>query len=153
MIKRQKITLGSIFELHIENEYYVYGQILTAGNAFFDFKSEKKVEDFSVLNNVPLLFIVSVYSYTITKGIWLKVGKLEIRENLKYLPLEFIQDSINREYFSLYDPNTGEITSATKEQCLGLECAAVWASNHVEDRIRDHYLGVPNIWLEQTKIK
>ena len=152
---RQRITEGAILEINIEGEYFVYAQILSKGlgYAFFDFKSSKKIIDFSTLLNCKVLFIITVYNDVVTKGIWLKVGKLPIRNDLILQPMKFIQDSLNSNKFELYNPNTGEITRATREQCKGLECAAVWEANHVVDRIRDYYLGVSNIWFEKTKIK
>ena len=153
--KRQRITEGSILEINIENQYFVYAQILKEGlgYAFFDFQSCERLLDFSILNEAKVLFIVLVYDNVITKGLWVKTGKLAIREELNELPMKFIQDSQNLNNFELYNPNTGEISKATKEQCLELECAAVWEANHVEDRIRDYYNCKPNIWVEQLKIK
>ena len=152
-MKRQKITIGSILEISIEKKYYVYAQILQEGYAFFDFKSDKKLKDFSPLLQAKILFIINVDSYVVNKGFWMKVGKLPIRQDLKKLPLKFIKDELNPKHFELYNPNTGEISNATKDQCKGLERAASWANNHVEDRIRDHYLKRPNVWLEQMRIK
>lgn len=154
-MKKQQITEGAVLEINIENQYYVYSQILSKGlgYAFFDFKTKEKLKDLNILQNSQVLFIVMVYSDIITKGVWLKVGKLPIRNDLLVLPMKYIQDNLNPDKFELYNPNTGEINKATREECEGLECAAVWEANHVEDRIRDHYLGVPNIWLESLKIK
>lgn len=153
-IIRQRITEGAILEIKIDDQYYVYAQILRGGlgYAFFDYKSIKKLENFEVLNDAPVLFIIMVYDYIITKGEWLKVAKLPLRKELLVLPMQYIQDKSNPNSFELYNPNTGEIISSTKEKCIGLESASVWAANHVEDRIRDHYLGVPNVWLQQLKI-
>ena len=94
-----------------------------------------------------------VYNDVITKGHWLKVGKLDVREDLKVQPNKFIHHKGEIPEFKLYNPNTGEITNGSREQVIGLECAAVWEANHVEDRIRDHYLGVPCIWMEGMEIK
>jgi len=154
-IKRQRIIEGSILEINIENQYFVYAQILKKGlgYAFFDFKSFEKLIDISILNKAKVIFIVMVYNDVITKGIWVKIGKLDIRDELKELPMQFIQDSQNPSNFEIYNPNTGEISKATKEQCLGLECTAVWEANHVEDRIRDYFNSIPNIWVEQLNIK
>lgn len=149
MIKKQRITVGSILEINIENKYYVYAQILgKAGYAFFDFKTEDKLKDYSVLLEKPILFITNVYNGVITHGHWLKVGSIEIREDLKEQPLQFIQDALHLDIFQLYDPNSGEIKAATKEQIKGLERASVWEAKHIEDRIRDHYNGNPCIWLK-----
>jgi hypothetical protein len=152
---KQRIIEGAILEICIDNQYYVYAQILTKGlgYAFFDFKSETKIKDLNLLQKANILFIVMVYNDIITKGVWVKVGKLPIRNDLLVQPMKYIQDIQNPNSFELYNPNTGEITKATREQCEGLEYAAVWEANHVEDRIRDYYLDVPNIWVEQLKIK
>jgi len=153
-IKRQKITEGSILEINIEKQYFVYAQILNKGGyVFFNYKTREKLIDLSLLKKAPILFVIGVYNDVITKGHWLKVGKIEIRDDLKIQPMQFIQDVQNQGNFELYNPNTGEIRKATKEQCFGLECAAVWEANHVEDRIRDYYDSKPNIWVEQLKIK
>lgn len=146
---KQKITIGSILEIKICN-YYCYAQILgMASYAFFDFKSGNNLTDLSLLESSPVLFILSVYNDVVTKGKWIKVGKIDIREDLKILPMKFIQDVLNPEKFELYDPNTGKIIPTTKEKALGLECAAVWEAEHVESRIMDYYEGRPNIWVNQ----
>jgi hypothetical protein len=149
-MKKQRITQGSILEINIDNQYYAYAQILDKSEyAFFDYKSEKQLNDLSILESKPILFMVGVYDDVVTKGHWLKVGKLEIRESLKVLPMQFIQDALHPDRFEFYNPNTGEITPATKEKVKNLERASVWEANHVEDRIRDYYNGVPCIWLEE----
>lgn len=152
---KQRITEGSILEIKIENRYYVYAQILTKGlgYAFFDFKSTQRLMDFTVLKDAKILFILMVYSDVITQGRWLKVGKLPIRESLVVQPMKFIQDSLSPEKFELYNPNNGEIIPATKQEVLGLECAAVWEAEHVESRISDYYEARPNIWVEKLRIK
>lgn len=148
--KRQKITIGSIIEISIEGIYFVYAQILPKSlYAFFDYRSIEPIMDFSCLNTAPVLFVIPVYDYVITKGIWLKVGKMPIREDLEKLPKKYyIYDEISGKY-SKYDSYTGEIVPSTKEDVRGLERAAVWAENHVEDRIRDYYNHVPCLWLKK----
>lgn len=149
MSKKQRITVGSILEIYIEKEYYTYAQILgKAGYAFFDYKTSDKLNDYSILLDKPILFITSVYNDVITQGHWLKVGNLEIRKDLQEQPMQFIQDAIHPDRFEFYDPNTGESRPATKEQIKGLERASVWEANHIEDRIRDYYNGVPCVWLK-----
>lgn len=149
MIKKQRITIGSILEINIEKSYYVYAQILgKAGYAFFDYKTEQQLSDLTILLSKPVLFITGVYNDVVTQGLWLKVGKIEVRNDLKVQPMQFIQDALHPDRFEFYNPNTGEITPATKEQVRGLERTAVWEANHIEDRIRDHYNGVPCEWLE-----
>ena len=88
-------------QIHVNDEFYVYAQILPHGLlAFFDYKSDTELSDLNVLKNAKVLFITAVYKYVITKGIWLKVGKIPIREDLQVLPLRFVYD----QYFGKFLP-------------------------------------------------
>ena len=84
---------------------------------------------------------------------WQIIGSLDFESNLKKLPMTFIQDSIDPLKFRIYNPNTGEIKPTTKSQCIGLECAAVWEPNQIEDRLIDFFENRPNKWVESLKIK
>ncbi|WP_034539127.1 MULTISPECIES: Imm26 family immunity protein [unclassified Bacteroides] len=150
-MKRQKETVGSILEINIENKYFTYAQILNGVCVFFDYRSKEHLKDFTILENAPILFFLCVYKQVITQGDWLKVGKMPIREDCKVIPNQFIQDHFNPDNIEMYITETGEIVPSTREECMGLERCAVWDSNHVEDRIRDHYLGVPCVWEEPMK--
>ena len=153
-MKRQRRTPRSIVKIDLKNGYYNYAQLLENGIAFFDiYTKDPELEDLSILLKKTILFIVSVYRDVISTGLWLKIGKLPIREDLKTLPMECIQDALNETQFELYNPNTGEVTKATREECEGLEICAVWEAYHVESRLRDHYNGVPNDIVEALKIK
>lgn len=150
MSKRQKKTVGAILEINIEDQYYTYAQILdNSGYAFFDYKSDKHLNDISILKDKAILFIIGVYDDVVTKGHWLKVGNLEIREELIEQPMQFIQDALNPELFEFYNPNTGESIPATKEEIKGLERAAVWEAHAVEDRIKCFYSGETSIWMKE----
>ncbi|GGF11539.1 Immunity protein 26 [Chishuiella changwenlii] len=151
-MKKQRITKGSILEIPIDGKYYVYAQILEKSSyVFFNFTSKEQITDFEILNEKPILFIIAVYNHVITKGEWLKVGKMSIRKELEVLPMHFIQDALNPTHFELYNPNTGEIVPTTKKEIIGLERASVWDKIHIEDRIRDFYNKVPCIWLEEDR--
>ena len=67
--------------------------------------------------------------------------------------MKFIQDSLNPSKFESYNPNTGEITPSTKEECIGLERAAVWEAEHVESRITDFFNSRENVWVKQLELK
>lgn len=122
-----------------------------AGYAFFDYKTTDKLKDLKILLGRPILSITSVYDDVITQGYWLKVGAIEVREDLQVQPMQFIQDALDQDSFELYNPNTSEILPAIKEEIKGLERAAVWEASHIEDRIRDHYNGESCIWLKEDR--
>lgn len=135
------------------NSLFFYAQVLSAGVAFFDYKSNEPLYDLEKLNHVNILFIVEVYDSVITKGRWRIVGNLPIREELKVPPLKFIQDRLNPNFFELYDPITGKTFPAKRDDCKGLERAAVWEAEHVEERLLDHYEGRENKWVKKMSIK
>jgi Immunity protein 26 len=149
-MKRQQRTIGSILEINIENKYFVYAQILEkASFAFFDLKCKSKLIEFETLLKVPVLFVTSVYNDVVNNGIWLKVGKLEIKDNLKVHPMQFIQDTLKPDTFRLYDPNSGVMTPTTKDKIIGLERASVWEAHAIEARIKDYYNGIQNDWIKR----
>lgn len=150
-MKKQRRTIGAMVEIDLKNGNYCYAQILNDGLVFFDLKTTKRLTNLDVLLECPVLFFLSVYRDVISQGRWLKVGKLPIRKEFEVLPMKFIQDNLNPDRFELYNPNTGDITKTTKDKIIGLERAAVWEADHVEDRLRDHYEGKLNVWLEQLK--
>ncbi|MFT7055862.1 MAG: hypothetical protein ACJAR3_001492 [Roseivirga sp.] len=114
-----KKTLGANLEIGISNKYY-YAQILNSGNcAFFAMENKEPLADFSILKTASLLFIIAVYDGVITQKRWLKVGNLEITDTLEIEPFRFIQDSLDPRNFELYNPNTGDIKEANKEECVG----------------------------------
>src|SRR5690606_29009893 len=144
---------GAIFKLDLEGGYHTYGRILGKSNyAFYNKRTKDEVKDMREIIDSPILFIVAVYNSAITKGRWEKVGKMPLEDHLKTLPFKFIQDQIEPDKFRLYNPNTGEMTPTTKDQCEGLEAAAVWEAEHVEERIRDYFAGRPNKWVLMLQI-
>jgi len=84
---------------------------------------------------------------------WEIKGVADLETKFQILPNQFIQDIINPLQFRIYHPNTGEMKAATKQEVMGLECAAVWEPEHIEDRLLDYFEHRPNIWHEAIKIK
>ncbi len=145
---------GAFIEIALPNGKFSYGRILPkAGYAFYNIYSDSKISDINKIKNSKVLFILGVYKHAITKNRWKIIGNSELESELNKMPLEFIQDQLDPTQFEIYDPNTGEIKPATKAECLGLECAAVWEPEHVEDRIIDYFENRPNRWIESLKIK
>ncbi|TQF67821.1 hypothetical protein [Pseudoalteromonas luteoviolacea] len=151
-MKRQRRTVGSILQVQLAESVFCYAQILDKQFVFFDYKSNKELLDSELdcLEKAAPLFYLSVYKDVVTKSRWLIKGKLALRQEFHSVPMQFIQDG---ELFELYNPNTGEITPATYEECKCLEYAATWEASHVEDRLRDHFNGVSNKWVESLKPK
>lgn len=152
-MKRQRRTLGAIYEVPLEGgKYYAYAQeLLMNQSAFFDCYFTERITDLNVLQNCKIAFIIGVYNDIITKGIWPKVGKMPIRDELQMPPNKYVHDILKPGTFLLYNTMTGEMTPSTKEEVRGLEAAAAWDVNHVEDRLMAHFFGGECIWMLEDK--
>ncbi|OUJ69797.1 immunity 26/phosphotriesterase HocA family protein [Hymenobacter crusticola] len=143
-------TVEAIVEIDLADGHYAYGRILAnADFGFYDLYTTERVQDLEQIITRPLLFIVAVNTGAVNAGRWVKIGKRPLPAALQQLPLKFIQDPLALDKFELYEPLTGRITPALKEQCAGLERCAVWDPSHVEERLRDHYAGRPNRYRAQ----
>jgi hypothetical protein len=146
--KRQQETPNAIVEIPInDGEYYCYAQIRKEGYLFFDNKSDQPLKNLKILETAPVLFIICVYGDIVTKGTWQKVGKLPQRPELLQLPMKYMKDALSGE-FSLYDPNTGNVTPCTRKEAQGKEMCIVWDYGSVHHRIRDYYAGKKAVWDE-----
>lgn len=149
-ISMERLAKGKIVEIPVHNKYFVYAQVLQKGSiAYFDAKYPNPIQDICSIDTNKVLFIVgSSVNDAVRSGRWKIRGKLPIRPELSKLPLEFIQDGINPNNFSLYNVETGEIFKATRKECEGLERCAIWYYNHIEDRIYAHYSHTKCVWLQ-----
>jgi hypothetical protein len=146
----QKRKVGSILQINLGNSQHSYAQLITEGAiAVFMIMTGKDL-DVETIVRLPVLFTVLVHKDAITKGIWKVIGKEKVRADMKEIPPMFIQEIINKDKFKICQ--NGKIREASREECEGLEACAVWESNHVEDRIRDHFAGRKNVWVEQLRI-
>jgi hypothetical protein len=150
-VKRQKRKVGDVLCINLEDGSHAYARVLDEATfAVYDLRTmrEPSVEEIIAC---PILFRVAVMDWAVTKRRWVIIGQEPLDGTLVHLPPKFIQDTINKSQFSIYE--NGSIRPASRAECIGLECAAIWDPSHVEDRILDHYAGRPNKWLESLKIK
>lgn len=107
----------------------------------------------NVIQNSKILFISAVYNHVITNNKWQIIGVKPLESSLSILPLQFIQDPIKPDQFSIYNPNSGSIYDANKSDCIGLERAAVWQPENVEARLIDYFEGRSNSSVNLLQIR
>jgi Immunity protein 26 len=152
MDKIQKRVVGDIVKISLGDGFHTYARVLD--EALFTFYDSHTKEEMPILEiiTLPILFQIAVMDYAVKRGRWVIVGNAPLDDpRLKQRP-QFMQDILRKEQFSIYEKG-GKIRPAVKEECIGLERAAVWEPTHVEDRLRDHYAGQKNKWVESLKIK
>ena len=147
----QKRVVGGIVRIDLGDGFHAYARVLDdASYAIYDCRVNGELPIDRIISS-PILFQVAVMDHAVKRGRWVVVGSVPLDDSLMNPQPKFIQDALQKDVFRIY--HEGKIRPARKEECVGLECAAVWEPNHVEDRLRDHYAGSRNIWLESLRIK
>jgi hypothetical protein len=148
--KRGRWRIGDIAEIDLGKGEHSYCWVLKSPLvAFFDLRTKRKREVPEIVM-LPIAFKIWVMKYALTSAHWPVIGKINPPPGVLESPKFFRQDALSGE-LSIY--KDGKETPATKAECRGLECAAVWDPEHVEDRLRDHFEGKPNRWVQSLRIK
>ncbi len=152
-MKKQKFIPGAIVRIEIDGLYHVYGRLLKKPYIeFYDSRSNEDQIDLEEVVKKPVLFTLCVYDDAVTKGRWKIVGKALVKSDDMKIPLMFMQKPIPPYDCSVIDA-FGNKTKSSIDQCRGLERVAAWEPEHVEERLRDFYLGNSNRWVELLKLK
>jgi hypothetical protein len=128
-----------------------FGRDLGLEVEFYDRQETgREALDVSELEATPVAFRVCVMDSAFKpSSSWRSIGKLPLREG-----------ETPNSRFAKQDPLTGALSiywdgheePATLEDCAGLEIAAVWSANHIEDRLRDHFAGKTSKWVTSMEI-
>lgn len=102
-----------------------------------------------LLGSKPL-WKLTVMKSALTSGRWQVVDVRPLEPELASPVEYFMRDRLTGR-FSIYRSSDGYTRDSTFEECMGLEAAAAWEAEHVEDRLRDYFAGRPNAWAEQLK--
>ena len=117
--------------------------------AFYDLRNEAVLEVDKIVR-APIAFKLMVMDSPIKSGRWAVLGNVPLESHLQASVTFFKQDAISKRHY-LYVEGEEELTDAS--ECIGLERAAVWSAEHVEDRLRDYFDGVPNKWTQSLELK
>jgi hypothetical protein len=145
MAVRQRRIIGAVLKVPLDQRWHAYAWTLPEIDfAFFDLRVSSDLSVSEIVGH-PIAFRVGVNGSAYLHGRWLRVGKVVPPPSVSAPVPTFIQDPISGR-FSIY--LLGDIRQATREECIGLERCAVWDPSHVEDRLRDHFAGCGNKWIE-----
>ena len=150
-VSRQRRTVGAVLRIPLSGRWHCYAQTLPEADfAFFDLRTDKEIPVDEIVRR-SVLFREAVIKSAWTTGRWRRVGKASLSRKLAKPVSKFIQDALDPSRFSVY--LGGQIRPATRAECEGLQRCAVWDPRHIEDRLRDHYAGIPNKWVESLRIR
>lgn len=149
---RGKIKVGDVVQVSLGDGTYGYGYVLDEPLvAFLDHRDRGELKDFRDLVKKPAAFKIWVSNRPMKEGRWPVVGHVEPNAEILQPVRFFKQDAISRKLSITY--NGADEVPATADECRKLERAAVWEPEHVADRLRDHFEGRPNRWVESLRMK
>ena len=142
---------GDLVRIDYAEDRHTYGQVLVKPYvAVYDIQSADELTAEQIVA-APVLFIVSVYDRGVSRN-WPAAGHAPAGSGTVTVPEFFMQDMFNPQSCKIIDAE-GNVRPATPQECAGLEGAAVWETEHIEARLRDHYAGLPNPHLEAMKLR
>lgn len=120
--------------------------------AYFDYEMERESGGIDDLIDAGIAFRLWTAMFAIEKCLWPVIDSRSPPSSLLDGPWFFKTDPISGEITKTLMGGMDEV-SATPEECVVLERAAVWDPEHVIDRLDDHFAGRPNKWVESLKFK
>jgi Immunity protein 26 len=145
---------GALVRIDLANGTDVFARVLpNAQAAFYSAKCvHAEPTDISRIYNSEILFVTTVMKYAFENNRWPVVDERPLEKAL-LTPRNYFMKDVLTGQFSIYRSSDGAIHESSKEECQGLEEAAVWDPQHIEERLRDHFVGRPNRYVEQMTAK
>ena len=142
------IQPSDIVRIELEPKAFCYAKALLPPLACF---YDRKTSTSSPSDDLgALLFKVWVSKPAWKNKRWVVVSHKPLTDAEQTPPIFFKKDKIDGSYY-LYSGN--QFSLATKSECAGLECAAVWDDVHIEERLRAHFSGERSIWTDALRCK
>jgi hypothetical protein len=152
--KRQRFEPGAVLRVGLDDGTHTYARMLSHSPylAVYDACRSDDAVDVEQIVGSPVLFVVAVSAAAYRSGRWQRVGWVPPLAAAVAIPEFFRQDSFDPQQCQVVD-HLGRERAATPQECVGLERDAVWAAEHIEERVRDHYQNRPNAHLEVMKLR
>ena len=153
--KRKRTKEGDVIAINLGNLSYGYGIVLNSSSTgFYNLQTKNLELNVNFITSHSILFKVPVMNSAFKSEKWHIIGNIELNDDLKQRVYFFTRDMFDHSISIYYEDGTEGIDiPATYEEVKDLERAAVWDPEHVEDRLRDHFNGVPNEWVKQLRPK
>lgn len=150
---QQRFEPGAVLRVDFDPPRHSYARMLSDHPylAFYAGVHEQPVAPEQAVTE-PVLFVLAVHDRAYQTGRWPRVGAVPLADAGVKIPEYFMQDMFNPAKCRIID-HLGNVRPARPEDCVGLERAAVWDAEHIEERLRDHHAGRPNPHLEHLRLK
>jgi hypothetical protein len=142
---------GSFLRIPLADGSFGYGRVLKMPHdAYYDYRTGTADSDLDRIASMPILFKLAV-RHMAERG-WEAIGWRRLEEQFSQPIVQFMQDIGNFRDCTIFD-TAGNSRRAEPQECIGLECAAVWEEENVEERLLDIFMGRPNASVEHLKVR
>lgn len=142
---------GSVLRIALGDGTFAFARVLSNSQiAVYDLLT-RDID--SLPTNVfasKVLWKLTAMKSALVSGAWPVAGFRALEPELLAPVYYYIKDPLSGRY-SIYCSSDGSTRETDLTECAGLERAAAWDAQQVEDRIRDHFAGRLNVWAEQLK--
>ncbi len=142
---------GTFIRLHLADGSFGYGRLLDPPYAaFYGHQTREPDSSLEQIASTPILFKVAVNVSALNE--WAVIGWKEPEPHLSQPIVQFRQALGDFRRCTIFD-TAGNTKAAAPHECVGLERAAVWERDSVEERLLDAFLGRPNATLEHLAVR
>jgi hypothetical protein len=148
---KQKHTTGAFIRIALADGSFGYARLLESPYAaFYNYRTTSPDSDLDRIASSPILFRIAVRHLALDA--WEFIGRRALEEQLTQPVVQFMQDMGDFRRCTIFD-TAGHERAAEPQECVGLERAAVWERDSVEERLLDAFLGRPNADEEHLKVR
>ncbi|MET0406657.1 MAG: Imm26 family immunity protein [Cystobacter sp.] len=142
---------GTFVRLTLADGSFGYGRLLEPPHlAFYDHRTVAPDPDVDGISSKPILFKIAVNLLALKD--WTAIGWLSLEEELTRPLVQFRQDVSDFKRCLIFD-TAGNKRVAEPKECEGLERAAIWEKESVEERLLDAFLGRTNAAVEHLRVR
>jgi len=142
---------GEFVVLPIERELYGFGRVIRGTRlGFYDLLSPS-IPSVDEIERHSILFVVDVLYGPLFTGRWRVIGKKPLPDDLKR-PLKFYSHVQGTDFVEIHIAGEARPRSYAGEDLTKMENVNGWWSWSVEERLRSHFAGRPDLQLERLKI-
>jgi hypothetical protein len=148
---KQKHRAGVFVRIVLADGSFAYARLLESPYAaFYNYRTTSPDSDLDRIASSPILFRIAIRHLALT--MWEVIGQRELEQQLTQPVVQFTQDLGDFRRCTIFD-TVGPERAAEPQECVGIERAAVWERESVEERLLDAFLGRPNADEEHLKVR
>ncbi|MFE8596599.1 Imm26 family immunity protein [Archangium violaceum] len=148
---RKKHTPGSFVRMRLADGSIGYGRLLESPYAaFYDYRTPSPDSELDRIASKPILFRIAVRHLALDA--WDFIGERALEEHLTQPVVQFMQELGDFRRCTIFD-TAGNERDAEPQDCVGLERAAVWEKEGIEERLLAALLKRPSAAEERLKVR